>query len=245
MRVLIIVAHPDHHKKSTTHKIADAAKEALLEDGHEVKINDLMDEGFDKVLSKDDFIKPIDNGVKFDIYRQGGLDNLVPKIKKQQELVTWSTHMLVIGPMWWFRYPACFYCWLERVFCKDFGFNYQHTMKNGLLKGRKVMFVITTGGPGSMYSPNGWGSMEGFHYVNSLPFRYCGVEVLRSQGLYGVPNESVEAEFYPKFKLAIKKLDKRPALPVDGSLAQKDPTKNEIAILSQLPDFSLDEAAKL
>ena len=245
MRVLIIVAHPDFHKNSTTHKLAKVAKEGLEEDGHEVRISDLMEKGFDRALSKDDFIKPIDDGIKFNVYRQGGLDNLIPKIREEQELVTWSTHIIVIGPMWWFKYPACFYAWMERVFAKDFAFNYQHTMKDGLLKGRKVMLVITTGGPGSFYSPNGYGSLESFQYVNSFPFRYSGFEVLRSQGLYGVPNDAVEAEFYPKFKAAIKKLDKRPVLPVDGSFAGNDPSKNEMAILSQLPDLSLEEAAKL
>ena len=55
MKVLILIAHCDKKDRWHSHKIAEASKEALLKENHKVRIVDLMNSGFHKTLSEEDF----------------------------------------------------------------------------------------------------------------------------------------------------------------------------------------------
>lgn len=75
-------------------------------------------------------------------------NNLIDLIYQQAEHVKWCTNILVFGPMWCYRFPACFHSWIERVLISTPG------------EGKKVSMVITNDSDEKNYSKNGVGSLE-------------------------------------------------------------------------------------
>ena len=56
MKYLILIAHASPKADSSAHKLAAEAKEALLGKKHEVRVVDLVKEGFKENASADDFV---------------------------------------------------------------------------------------------------------------------------------------------------------------------------------------------
>ena len=219
MRVLILIAHCDPTKKGTAYRFAKAAEEALIAAGNEVKVSDLVHEGFDRVATEKDFLK-VDTSKKFDYIESQREDNLIEPILNAQKLLTWSTHVLIIGPMYYNRFPACLYAYIERVFTKNFAFSFENgkhcCMKEGLLKGRKVSCVITCGDREFNFTPQGYAPLDVFLYSTTYAFRWVGFQATRSMGYYSanMPDTiAKEGEWIEKFKKAVVKLDSWPLLP--------------------------------
>ena len=235
MKVLIVIAHSDPTKKATSYKLATAAKEALEAAHNEVKVTDLIEEGFDKTATASDF-KEMKEDPRFRYLMNQSEDNLIETIKKQQELITWCDHFLVIGAMYFFRFPACLYAWIERCFSFGFAFSPKHNLDNGLLKGKKVSLVITTGGVAPHFVARGYSPLEALLYSTTYAFRYCGVVATRSMGYFGINSPDVQAhqeEWIANFKKAVVKLDEWPLLPVLHGKPQEG-EKNEPEIISAL-----------
>lgn len=246
MKVLILIAHADPNSTTSSHKLAKAAEEALLEDHHEVKVVDLVKEGFDRVATKDDFVK-FNHPERFNYINEcADASNLTQIVRDQQELVRWSTHIIVVGPIWYLRYPATFYAWFERVFTMNFSFRFDEKgNKITTLDGRKVLLAVTTGDGAEYYSVEGsHTTMENILYTTSVGhFGYCRFTLLRSQIFYQFAELSPEKqqEIINKWKLAVKNIDNRPLLPFNGD--KREPgSKNDGEILSVLPDLTLEEA---
>lgn len=252
MRVLILIAHANANGLSTSHRLAKSAEEALIESGNEVRVVDLVTCGFDKVATRDDFTKvPNPDHFDYEGSHMKGNENLIPEIRKQQEHVTWCTHLIVIGPMWFYRYPATFYAWTERVLNDSFGYTPTQFAARGPLKGKKAMCVITLGGFESSYVPTGpLTTIEGILYhVTRGHFSYCGMTCLRSQAFYECSQDHSlcdSPEIVAKWKQAVKNLDQRPELPFgDGVTPCGEGALNEGQRLGGLGDYTLDEAIKL
>ena len=241
MKVLIIIAHCDPTKKATAYRFAKAAEEALLAAGNEVKVTDIVHEGFDRVATEHDFLK-VDNGglENFSYIPNQREDNLIEPIIKQQKLLLWCTHVLIIGPMYYYRYPACLYAYIERVFTNGFAFGEkdgkQCVMKDGLLKGRKLSCVITAADKAYHFSPTGNATLESFLYTTTFAFRFVGFEATRSMGYFGANDPEVvakEPEYLEKFKKAIVKIDSWPLLP-EVDKVTKPGEKNEAVQVGEL-----------
>ena len=117
MKVLILIAHCDKKGRSHAHKIAEASKEALLKTNHEVRIVDLLNSGFGKTLTEDDFLAIHDENrlncqVEFMLK-----NNFSKEIEEQLDNLEWATHVIACGPMYWLNFPAIFYSWMEKVLC--------------------------------------------------------------------------------------------------------------------------------
>ena len=248
MRVLIVIAHANDNGLSSSHRLASAAESALVEDGHEVRVVDLIKCGFDRCATKSDFTRFPLKDFDYEGSHVKTNDNLIKDISDQQQNVLWCTHMIVVGPMWFYRYPSCFYSYTERVFCDSFGYTPTEFGDNGPLKGRKVMCVITLGGFESSYVPGGpLTTIENILYhVTRGHFSYCGMTCLRTQVFYECTQfKSLfdNPEIMDKWKKAVKNLDKRPIIPFgDGVTNVGEGNKNEGHILSSLKDLTLDEA---
>lgn len=250
MKVLILIAHADTEGNSHVHPFAFATRDALLEDGHEVKVIELTAAGFDKTATKDDFLK-IQHPENFHYANEQNEENLIPLIREHQKLVEWCTHMLIFGPMWYFRFPATFYAYFERVFTCGFGYTATKFVETGPMRGKKAMCVFTCGNSPAFVDPEkGLGGLEALVYhTTSGHLRYCGFDVLRSQAFCHVEasdyKEKVLPELLAKWKLAMKNLEHRPLIPFyPFGTAQKD-GMNEIQYLASLPQLTLDEAIKL
>ncbi|KAH0789732.1 Flavodoxin-like fold family protein [Histomonas meleagridis] len=243
MKYLIIIAHCDPNKNATAYRIANCAKESLLTANHEVKITDLISEGFDRVATMNDF-KTIPDRNKFNYIRcQLPVENLCDEIRRQQELIKWCDHVIVFGAMFFYRFPACLYAWIDRCFTLEFGFANSNTMDNGLLKGKKASFIITTAGSESHFLSSGYSPLESLLYSTTYGLRYCGIECTRSMGYFTANKPGTvdkEVEWIEKFKKAILKIDSWPLLPVLRG-KPKDGEKNEAEIFAQLDPLRFEE----
>ena len=241
MKVLILIAHQDPNNHATAYRLADAAKESLLEDGNEVKVVDLKSEGFDKTASANDYIHPVFDGIFFSPHAsQMAENNIIEDIKKQQELLKWSTHIIVFGPMYFFRFPSCLYSYVERVFTFGFAYDNAHCMEEGLLKGRKIMSIITCGSSKEYFAAHA--SIESVIFPTTYGFRYAGLQPIRSLCYYSAMSpetKAKEAEYMTRFKAGIKKLDMIPLLP-----GAKD-GKSDAEVAAATPDFTVDDMLKL
>lgn len=198
MRVLLLIAHADPKHQAAAYRIADVAKLALEQAKHEVRVVDLVQEGFDRVATVHDFIK-LKEG-PFEYHSNATEDNQIDVIKKQHANVNWCDNILIIGPMWFFRYPACLDAYIERVFT------------NQKFAEKRISMVLTNGGDEQYYSEQGEGSLEQFLFPTYFAFKYSGHKVNRPLGYYNAGpfcNSTPEEEkaWLEKFKLAVVKLE--------------------------------------
>ena len=125
MNNLVIVGHPD--KNSFCHSgIFKVITEKIRESGENLEIIDLYYENFSN--SKKSLIK------------------------KYQELVTWSSNIYFISPVWWFRLTPRMEMFFDEVFTPGFAFDFVNITKiyaypRSYLKDKKIRTYITHGAP--------------------------------------------------------------------------------------------------
>jgi putative NADPH-quinone reductase len=243
-RFLLLIVHPDTAAQSTSHRIAKASSDALIAAGNEVRTVDLIKAPFNAGASPADFLSLAPG--RFVYQPNQKLDNLIPAIRAQQALLEWSTHLVVMGPIWFYRYPAALYAWFERVWTIGWAYDFGKKREQLTLFGRKALFVITTGAPGDFYSHGGpLTSIDGLLYATTYPVFEFGFTVARTQGVWlaGRLDEAGSAAQVEKTVKAILNIDKRPVLPY------RDPAKpqgvDDVEVFAKLPNISLDEAAAL
>ena len=206
MRVLIVIAHEDPSGTSTSHRIAKASQESLISHGHEVRIVDLLQDGFNKIPST----KPVAFG-EVDVEH-----DIEPEVLKHQKDVEWCTHYILIGPMWNYTLPSIYYAYYERVFRIGWACDMDSFNEKGLLKGRKAMLIITCGGGLDEYNIHGEiGTVEALMAPITLgKLRYVGFKVLRTQAFYNCLPLEDEDEKMKKWKEIVANIDSRPELPI-------------------------------
>jgi putative NADPH-quinone reductase len=239
-KFVIIVSHPDPKGEGVSHRLANSAKDALTKAGHEVKIVDLIKTSFNEGASVKDFVKV--NEGKFEYASNQRKENLSAVIKEQQDLLLWCTHLILIGPMWFYRFPASLYAWMERVLTIGFAYDLQKKPNELPLHGKKVLFVITTGGPGEFYSHGAVTSLDAILYPTTKGFELSGMTIFRSQGIFAaghVPPATLDP-VVAKFGQAMVNIDKRPVLQHKRPGAPSD--KDDVEVFASLPNVSLDEA---
>ena len=242
MKVLLVIAHADPKKEATAYRLAKAAEEALVAAGNEVKTTDLIHEGFDKNATEKDFNKLVDGPFGY-INNQTSEDNLIPEIQRQHELIKWATHLIIIGPMWFYRLPGCFYSWIDRVFTMNFAFDYGHSLEKGLLADKKASIIITCGGTKAHFDANGYAPLEACLYSSTYGLKYAGLKVTRTLAYFSANEPEVvqkEAEYIEKFKKAVLQVDSWPLLPRLFT-HPKDGEKNEAEIFSRLEPLTVED----
>jgi len=98
MRVSVILGHPE--PGSFNHAIAEAAVEALTQNGHGVSFHDLYAERFDPILPGPE------------IPRGGDVD---PAIKSHCDEIAAADGIVIVHPNWWGQPPAILKGWVDRV----------------------------------------------------------------------------------------------------------------------------------
>ena len=241
MKFLFVIVHPDLTGVSHAHKLAKTAEEGLKAAGHEVRVVELSQAGFAVCAGPNDFRhipkdKPFNYG-----NLQKDRENLSKEIRDQQELLLWCTHLVIFGPMWFYKFPACLYAWIERVFTGNWGWDSSKGREELALYGRKALVVITTGSSSEYYSHGGAASLESLIYTTTCSFWACGMDVYRSQGIWDPwANPDKFVADTQKLVKALLNIEKRPLLPFNDPNKPKD--LDEIEVLARLPNISLDEA---
>lgn len=172
MRHLIIYTHPN--PASYNNAILKIVTELLQKNGHKVMVRDLYAIGFDPVLKAKDFIS----------FAKG----VMPEdIGAEQSHIGWADIITFIFPIWWFGMPANLKGYIDRVFAKGFAYDFVDNEVKGLLTGKKVIVLNTTGGKEQDY--NRYGFNDGVHTtIDNGTFGLCGMEVIYHKFFYAVPS---------------------------------------------------------
>lgn len=190
MNCLIIYSH--FNPESFNHALVEVLTETLSK-SHHVKIRDLYALSFNPVLTKQDM---------------DGLERGAPPsdIQTEQELVRWADTLFFVFPIWWSSMPAIMKGYIDRIF--SFGFAYMADEKGaqGLLQGKKVYLVNTTGADEDTNNRYGvFQSMQ--NLVDVGIFQFCGMEVVGHQYFAAVQHVSAEERtvMISKFRSAVER----------------------------------------
>lgn len=171
MKYLILYAHPN--PKSFNHAIMETVQAELQKAGKEVSVRDLYAQNFNPVLSANDLAGMM----------QGQLQ---PEVKAEQEFVSSAKVIVVIYPLWWSGMPAILKGYIDRVFTEGFAYSIVGPDLKGLLQGRKVLLITTTGAPQEMYEASGmFKSMA--QTTGEGIFLFAGMELIEHKYLCAIP----------------------------------------------------------
>ena len=197
MNILYVFAHPE--PKSFNSYMKEIAVKELEEMGNTVRHSDLYTMGFKPVLDKNDFVqrKKTDSFNPFieqiAASKEGTFSD---DIMAEMEKVKWADVLIFQFPIYFTAMPAIMKGWIDRVFAAGFAFSpiKDRVYENGLLKGKKVMMVISAGAEEALYSKGGkHGDIkELLRYINHCTFEYVGMEVIDTHTIFGAGKMSAE-----------------------------------------------------
>jgi putative NADPH-quinone reductase len=134
MRVLIVHSHPC--PDSFNAALMRSARDALLRAGHEVRVIDLYAEGFQPVLTREQW-KAYEAGEE----QADGLAEHIAALR-------WAEGLVFIYPTWWYGLPAMLKGWLDRVWLPGVAFSMprpNETIRPQLTHIRRLGVVTTCG----------------------------------------------------------------------------------------------------
>lgn len=118
MRVVLVFDHPytaaaagnvPHHR-SFSAALAAAARRGLERSGHDVDLIDLVADGFDPVMRRDDLLA---------WRRHASVDS---QVLDYQRRVAAADHLVFVFPIWWESMPAPTKGFLDKVLTEEFAF---------------------------------------------------------------------------------------------------------------------------
>lgn len=136
MKCLVVVTHP--LKDSLCSYLAEHIVTKLVEQGHDVTVENLYESGFDPALSSDERSAYYDEP-----YDSSGVAEQVCRLQNAEAIV-------LVYPTWWFGFPAMLKGWFDRVWSP--GIAYEHANDLGPIQPRlnnlrHVLAVTTLGSP--------------------------------------------------------------------------------------------------
>ncbi|HPR03547.1 MAG TPA: NAD(P)H-dependent oxidoreductase [Deltaproteobacteria bacterium] len=171
MNHLVIYAHPN--PASFNHAILEAYTRELAAAGHEVRIRDLYATGFNPVILQSDY----------DMINRGTPPE---DIRQEQDHIRWAGVMTFIFPVFWAGMPAILKGYIEKVFSLGFAYVFEGDRPRGILKGRKVVIISTTGGALNYYRKSNM--LDNIRQtIDGAVFRFCGFQVVEHKFFVGVP----------------------------------------------------------
>jgi NAD(P)H dehydrogenase (quinone) len=171
MKCLIIYAHSN--PKSFNAAIKETLYNELRENGHEVRIRDLYEMGFNPVLSANDFIYL-------------GKGEVPEDIRNEQKEIEWADTLFFVYPTWWENMPAMLRGYIDRVFSTGFAYKYLDGEPVGLLEGKKAVALQTTGSPEEvLVSTNLLPAIK--KVIDDGIFSFVGMETIEHKFFFAVP----------------------------------------------------------
>jgi len=137
-KILIIDGHPDSSPQRFDHALAQSYFAAARDAGHDAQKVDIATLEFPWLKSGQDFH-----------------DGKPPEvIAKQQQLLRWADHVVIIYPLWLGAMPALLKAYLEQVLRPGFAFAQAkgRGLSKGLLAGRSARIFVTMGMPALFYT---------------------------------------------------------------------------------------------
>lgn len=197
MKYLVVSAHDD--PKSLTAALFNTTLGVLQRNENtEVLITDLFASQFNPTATATDFSTRATGHINYMLEQQrasntpGGFS---PDIEKEIEKLRSADVVILHFPLWWGATPAVLKGWIDRVFAMGVAWDSRARYKDGLLKGKSILCVITTGDPESFYTPTGQHHATVEQHLYSLlhsTFALCGLGVYHPYVIYDTTASSQE-----------------------------------------------------
>jgi len=206
MKILVVIAHPE--QKSFNAAMYHQAIKTLEEYGHEVKTSDLYQMNFNPVSDRGNFTT-VKNTACFSQQAEEHFayenDGFADDVLAEQDKVLWCDLMIWQFPLWWFSVPALLKGWVDKVFAMGKFYDNGRIYENGLLKGKKALLSVTTGGPEKNYVTNKYGSTDQIlHPIQTGILEFVGFSVLPSEIHFSIERITDEER-----KMALERWSKR------------------------------------
>jgi putative NADPH-quinone reductase len=147
MNALIVYAH--HERKSFNGAMKDVALHELASAGWDVEISDLYAENFQPAASSSDFTAPTGSARFGYVHEQRHAAQsraYSDDILREQDRLSRAHLVIFQFPVWWYSPPAIVKGWADRVLTHGFAYSDTRLFDDGLLKGKRAMLAVTTGG---------------------------------------------------------------------------------------------------
>jgi NAD(P)H dehydrogenase (quinone) len=136
LKLLYVFCHPDPNSYGAA--VSAAARKALEDEGHEVKLIDLYAEGFNPILSLEEKTNYLPNPA-----------HNIALLQPHVDALQWAEGLIVYFPTWYYGPPAMLKGWFERVWLP--GVTFEPPKKKGdrvegKLKNIRLFIGITTSG---------------------------------------------------------------------------------------------------
>ncbi|MFK7962057.1 MAG: NAD(P)H-dependent oxidoreductase [Phycisphaerales bacterium] len=196
MHVLIVLAH--HEPRSFNAALTNTASKSLQDAGHSVTISDLHAMQWDPISDRRNFTTVADGAYlkqqreEMHATEHNGFSE---DVRAEMEKLEKADALILQFPLWWFSVPAIMKGWVDRVFAMGRVYGGGKWYDNGVFAGKRAMCSLTTGGPPSMYAPDGLnGDMDMILFpINHGILRFTGFDVLPPQITWGPSRMTPEA----------------------------------------------------
>ncbi len=165
MKALIIHSHP--YDQSFNTQVVHAASEILsAKSGYTVETIDLVDDGFDPVMSSEDL----------KLWRTGAYHDKLAE--SYMEKLNQADLLIFPFPIWWGAMPAVLKGFCDKVLLPGKAYKYGEAGEMiGLLKGKRAVVVTTMQTPLEVFNSYFNNPVEGAFIKDTL--HSCGVEVIK------------------------------------------------------------------
>jgi NAD(P)H dehydrogenase (quinone) len=184
---LIVLAHPE--KSSFNGSWAKATRDASLALGHEVICSDLYSMKFDPVESLSHY--PEFDEEPFDVLKAqetaSDANNLPGDVTSEISKIHLTDRVIFHFPIWWFSLPAILKGWCDRVLAHGSMHSVDNRFDQGLFRGKRALFCVTTGSRSSESAFNGKeGDVQMLLWPFAYTLRYLGFTILEPRVIHGV-----------------------------------------------------------
>ena len=136
MRAVVVYCHPNPESLSAA--LRDAVVRGLSAGRHQVDVIDLEADGFQPVMTLDEWSRYLDASAP-----------VAPEIQRYRELVNRADALVFVYPTWWSGVPAQLKGWVERVLGVGVAFD---RTEDGISRGKlnhvsRIAVVTTFGSP--------------------------------------------------------------------------------------------------
>lgn len=188
MKVLIVHAH--HEAGSFCSALKDTSVRVLSEAGHDVVVSDLYAMDFDPVSDRRNFATVADPDYlkqQKEEMHASEVNGFAAEVMAEIEKLEACDLLIFHFPLWWFGMPAIMKGWCDRVLVMGRVYGGGKWYDDGVKQGARAIACITTGGPESMYLPDGLnGDMNTLMYpLNHGVFGFLGFDVLPQHVAWG------------------------------------------------------------
>jgi NAD(P)H dehydrogenase (quinone) len=161
-KILLVMGHPD--RDSFCASLAESYCRGARRSGAEIEELVVSDLRFDPILHRG--------------YKE--IQELEPDLRRAQELIKWSEHLVFVYPTWWATMPALLKGFLDRTLLPGFAFKYRENSPfwDKFLTGRSARLIVTMDAP-AWYDYVFYGH-AGKKAMKRATLEFCGVKPVKT-----------------------------------------------------------------